>query len=117
MTGFSIFASLVFAQAAAQPLAPADRDRVPRLLSIPPVSEFYPREALATAQQGVTRLRCRLLVAGTLVDCFVQESSGFSALDGAALKLASHARYSPLIENDVARDTDVILPIRWVIPG
>lgn len=87
--------------------------REPRLRSIPSTDRFYPHSALAAGLEGLTLLRCRLPVDGILVDCVVHQSSGVESLDSAALLLASYARYSPMIENGVERETVVTLPIRW----
>ncbi len=85
----------------------------PRLLSLPSPSLFYPPAAMAMGLEGRTLLRCRLPVDGVLADCVVHQSSGAESLDSAALSLASHARYSPMIEGGVEREAVVILPIRW----
>ncbi|MBX3561845.1 MAG: energy transducer TonB [Sphingomonas sp.] len=87
--------------------------RAPRLLSIPSPDRFYPHSAIAARLEGLTILRCRLPVDGILADCVVHRSSGVESLDAAALWLTNYARYSPMIESGVERETVVNLPIRW----
>jgi len=111
-------AGLAVSPAPAQEGHGRDTGRIPpRLLSIPPVDRFYPSDSLRRGEQGLTRLRCRLLVRGTLENCRVSQSSGFAALDAAAATLAGQTRYSPMIVDGAPRDADVMLPVRWVIPG
>lgn len=98
--------------------APVANGRIiPRLISIPPVSQFYPPDALAQGQEGRTVLRCRLPLSGIPVECILHQSSGFPALDEAAFKLAANARYTPMIEAGVPRESAILLPVRWVVGG
>lgn len=85
----------------------------PRLISLPGIARFYPPSSLARREQGTTRLRCTLSVAGTLDDCVVDSSSGFPALDAATFSLAAHARYEPMLVDGKAVAETVILPVRW----
>ena len=101
-----------------KPLAPAETPAqvdLPSLISMPDPMRYYPPASMAKDEQGLTQLRCILDVAGSLVDCAVERSSGYPALDAAAFQISAVARYRPMRIDGEAVRSSVILPVRWVI--
>ncbi|AQR72729.1 hypothetical protein BXU08_02735 [Sphingomonas sp. LM7] len=95
--------------------APEKGTVFPRQIYMPDLSDLYPPSALREEQQGRVHLKCTLAVAGTLKDCAVALSSGVAALDAAAFEVAKLARYSPKIVDRVPEESQVILPVLWMI--
>ncbi|HSX54930.1 MAG TPA: TonB family protein [Sphingomonas sp.] len=102
------------------PLAPADAPgqvELPSVAFMPDTMRYYPPASMANGEQGLTRLRCVLDVTGSLIDCALEQSSGYPALDAAAFQLAAAARYRPMRVGGEAVKSRVVLPVRWVIAG
>ena len=109
----AVAAALVLSQTL-EVVDPGPGDIVPpRLRHLPSPDRFYPPASIAAREQGRTVLRCRLVVEGRLKDCVLHESSGFPALDAAALSMAALALYSPLTQNGLPRESVALLPVSW----
>lgn len=100
---------------AAQPAVPPDQVTPPRQVYVPSIAQYYPPEAMAKGEQGVTILRCVLDATGRLIDCTLHASSGSTALDTAAFRIAEGARYAPQTVGGKPVDVKVNLPVRWIL--
>lgn len=76
----------------------------------PPV---YPRVARQRGWQGVSVLEVRVDVDGRVLELRVVESSGFAALDRAALDAVRDWRFEPARQGGLAIESRVEVPIVW----
>jgi protein TonB len=100
----------------AAPPPPAEEPPVP----INPVSPVrYPPALLAQGIEGRVLLRLYVDSAGTVVpdSIRVAESSGYPALDSAALVGAPELRYSPALHQGRAIAAPFLQPIQFRSPG
>ena len=83
----------------------------------PPV--VYPAALLAEGISGTTVLRLFVDGQGSVVreSTTVQESSGFPALDSAALAAAPKLRYAPALQGGIAVAALVLQPITFTPPA
>ena len=83
----------------------------------PPVS--YPPALLAEGISGTTVLRLFVDGQGHVVreSTTVQESSGFPALDSAALSAAPKLRYAPALQGGIAVAAPVLQPFTFTPPA
>lgn len=94
---------------------PPDQVTPPRQIYLPSIAQYYPPEAMARGEQGVTILRCVLDVTGRLIDCSLHASSGSEALDTAAFRIAQGAQYTPQQVGGKPVAAKVNLPVRWIL--
>ena len=99
---------------APMPVSP-DQVTPPRQVYLPPIAQYYPPEAMAKGEQGLTILRCVLDATGRLIECTLHASSGSAALDTAAFRIAQDARYTPQHIGGKPVAVAVNLPVRWIL--
>ncbi|MBI1852579.1 MAG: energy transducer TonB [Planctomycetes bacterium] len=75
----------------------------------------YPLEAQRNGWQGVVRVRACVARDGSCADARVEESSGFDALDRAALDAVRRWRFRPATCDGEPIEADVIVPIRFAL--
>ncbi len=75
----------------------------------------YPIESLRNDESGSVMIRVRISAAGEPVNAEIEQSSGFRNLDRAARQAAMRWRYAPKIENGIAVETEILVPVDFKI--
>jgi protein TonB len=77
---------------------------------------YYPEQARVLGQEGTVVLRVIISADGTVRQVTIDRSSGFSALDDAAVETVSEQwRFVPAQRGTVAVDSSVLVPIRFTL--
>jgi TonB family protein len=102
----------------ADPAAPVARGEEPPVALDPESPVVYPAAVYQQGISGTVLLRLYVDETGRLApdSTRVQESSGYPALDSAALAAAPRLRYAPALRNGVAIATLFSQPIRFRHP-
>jgi protein TonB len=87
----------------------------PRYASNPPPN--YPPEARRLKQQGEVLLRVRVAADGSASEVTLKHSSGFPALDEAAIAAVRRWKFEPARVAGVAIAAEVEVPVRFQIKG
>jgi TonB family protein len=89
------------------------RDIVNQALVLLEYSMLYPDEALERGLEGKVLMRVMVSERGRVTEAYVQESSGYSLLDSAAVKSAYSFVFSiPYVDGNPVRST-VLVPIEY----
>jgi protein TonB len=89
---------------------PTQLHAITRTHTLPP----YPALALRLNQQGTSLLKVTISTDGNVTDAVVQKSSGFDALDQAAVSFVkSHWRWEPPTLNGKPTAAVTLVAIRW----
>ena len=75
----------------------------------------YPVESLRNGESGSVMIRVRISATGEPVDAEVEQSSGFRNLDRAARQAVMRWRYAPKIEQGIAVETEILVPVDFKI--
>jgi protein TonB len=78
----------------------------------PPATQ-YPLLAKQQRQQGLVVLRVMIDMDGRPTDIQIEHSSGFALLDRAARDAVREALFKPYVENGVAHNIQVLVPIEF----
>jgi TonB family protein len=78
-----------------------------------PIKPKYPRSSRRRGEEGVVSLTLMVLSNGTPSDVKIVKSSGFSALDNAALMASRSARFKPARKNGMSVDSERSFRIRF----
>jgi protein TonB len=78
----------------------------------PPATQ-YPPLAKKHRQQGLVVLRVMIGLDGRAMDIQIEHSSGFALLDRAARDAVREALFRPYVENGVAHNIQVLVPIEF----
>lgn len=91
-------------------------DAVPRALAnnLPPP---YPERARRAGQEGRVLVRLHVRADGAVAATMLVESSGYDALDHAALRAAAGYRFEPARSRGRAVAADVLLPFNFELRG
>jgi protein TonB len=73
----------------------------------------YPRIAKLRGMEGIVKLRVKVGIDGRPVTVDLQQSSGFSALDQAAIKVVRHWRFEPARRGGIKVAGEAIVPIQF----
>lgn len=73
----------------------------------------YPRIAKLRGMEGTVKLRVKVGTDGRPVTVDLQQSSGFSALDHAAIKVVRHWRFEPARRGGIKVAGEAIVPIQF----
>ncbi|MBN3725225.1 energy transducer TonB [Burkholderia sp. Ac-20379] len=73
----------------------------------------YPAKAKRLGQAGVVTLRVTVATDGHIAHAVVSRSSGYPALDDAAVEALQAGRCQPYIENGAARQVEASQPIAF----
>ncbi|MEK6348139.1 MAG: energy transducer TonB [Burkholderia sp.] len=73
----------------------------------------YPAKARRLGQAGVVTLRVTVATDGRIARAAVSRSSGYPALDAAAVEALQAGRCQPYLENGVARQVEASQPIAF----
>lgn len=79
--------------------------------AMPKVSQFYPASSRSAREQGTVQLKLCYSGTGSILQASVQETSGFPALDEAAVKLGAQVRMRPATVDGKAVPACAVLPI------
>jgi len=73
----------------------------------------YPRIAKLRGMEGIAKLRVKVGIDGRAIRVDIQTSSGFSALDEAAVKAVRHWRFEPARRGSIKVTGDAIVAIQF----
>ena len=97
------------------------RPSVPRtrasLASMPPVDDYYPSTSRSLQEEGVVRVEVCYGTNGRVENAKLSESSGFSRLDDAGVRVAQRARMKPGTVGGKPEAGCATLPIRFTLKG
>lgn len=79
--------------------------------------QFYPSEGRAKRMQGVVQVGFAVQRDGTLLEIWVETSSGYAALDAAALDTVRRSQPLPFIPTSLPDAMDILLPIGFTAPA
>lgn len=79
--------------------------------------QFYPAEGRAQRMQGVVQVGFVVERDGTVLEIWVETSSGFAALDAAAMDTVRRSQPLPYIPASLPDAMDVLLPIGFTPPA
>lgn len=106
---------------AAPPPPPAPRVVVPgtpiKPISMPDVHDYYPEQARRDGQEGRAQVKVCVGANGKIVSAETATTSGFPALDEAAIKVAKAARFKPATSEGKAVDSCATLPVKFELHG
>jgi len=106
---------------AAPPPPPAPRAVVPgtpiKPISMPDVHDYYPEQARRDGQEGRAQVKVCVGANGKIVSAETATTSGFPALDEAAIKVAKAARFKPATSEGKAVDSCATLPVKFELHG
>ncbi len=74
---------------------------------------LYPESAKRNCEQGTVALNLRIGGDGRVADASVARSSGYPALDDAALRAARNWRFTPARQNGSAVGTTIVQPVKF----
>jgi protein TonB len=77
---------------------------------------FYPDAARSAGLHGTVQVRLNLSRDGRVLGAWVQQSSGETVLDAAALEVIRRAQPLPAIPRDLPDSLDVYLPLEYLPP-
>jgi TonB family protein len=87
-----------------------------RIISIPASSFVYPKQLIAVGAEGNTVLLLTVSKTGNLEKVELSESSGFEALDSAAIKGVKLCKFSPSTKNGEKVESKIIWKYIWRVP-
>jgi len=106
---------------AAPPPPPAPRAVAPgtpiKPISMPDVHDYYPEQARRDGQEGRAQVKVCVGANGKIVSAETATTSGFPALDEAAIKVAKAARFKPATTEGKAVDSCATLPVKFELHG
>ena len=106
---------------AAPPPPPAPRAVAPgtpiKPISMPDVHDYYPEQARRDGQEGRAQVKVCVGANGKIQSAETASTSGFPALDEAALKVAKAARFKPATSEGKAVDSCATLPVKFELHG
>ncbi|MCS7045734.1 MAG: energy transducer TonB [Gemmataceae bacterium] len=76
----------------------------------------YPPESLARGEHGTVKLKITITASGTVEDISVHQSSGYTALDRAALEAVRQWRFAPARRGTTPVPFTCICPVEFVLP-
>jgi len=106
---------------ATPPPPPAPRAVAPgtpiKPISMPDVHDYYPEQARRDGQEGRAQVKVCVGANGKIVSAETATTSGFPALDEAAIKVAKAARFKPATSEGKAVDSCATLPVKFELHG
>jgi protein TonB len=106
---------------AAPPPPPAPRAVVPgtpiKPISMPDVHDYYPEQARRDGQEGRAQVKVCVGANGKIESAETASTSGFPALDEAAIKVAKAARFKPATSEGKPVESCATLPVKFELHG
>ena len=106
---------------AAPPPPPAARAVVPgtpiKPISMPDVHDYYPEQARRDGQEGRAQVKVCVGANGKIESAETASTSGFPALDEAAVKVAKAARFKPATSEGKPIESCATLPVKFELHG
>ena len=100
---------------------PAPRPIVPgtqlKVLSMPDVNEYYPPSSQRAGEEGRALVKVCVNATGKIESADIQTSSGFPALDQAAVKVAKLAKIKPATLEGKPVSACAPLPVKFALKG
>jgi peptidyl-prolyl cis-trans isomerase C len=87
------------------------------IVSTPNVSDYYPDTSRRNGEEGTASVRICLDATGAVLSAELHTSSGFAALDQAALSIANATRFTPATTGGQAVGSCVLLPVNFSTGG
>jgi protein TonB len=87
----------------------------PAILNLNSCRPAYPPGSMRRGEQGVVQLQFTIGVNGRLVGSRIVKSSGFRALDMAALTALIHCTFRPAYRNDMPVQASFTMDYRWAL--
>ena len=85
--------------------------------SLKGISPAYPYASRRRGEEGTVRLRIKVSAAGVAESVEVDQSSGYRALDRAAVAAAMQAKYLPAAEHGQPREGIIFVPVSFRLTG
>jgi protein TonB len=82
-------------------------------ISQPDISDYYPESSRRAGEEGRTMVKVCVNAAGKIESAEIQTTSGFPALDQAAVKLAKASRFKPATQEGKPISTCAPLPVKF----
>jgi protein TonB len=106
---------------AAPPPPPAPRAVTPgtpiKPISMPDVHDYYPEQARRDGQEGRAQVKVCVGANGKIESAETASTSGFPALDEAAIKVAKAARFKPATSEGKPVESCATLPVKFELHG
>jgi protein TonB len=106
---------------AAPPPPPAPRAVAPgtpiKPISMPDVHDYYPEQARRDGQEGRAQVKVCVGANGKIESAETASTSGFPALDEAAVKVAKAARFKPATSEGKPVESCATLPVKFELHG
>jgi periplasmic protein TonB len=106
---------------AAPPPPPTPRAVAPgtpiKPISMPDVHDYYPEQARRDGQEGRAQVKVCVGANGKIQTAETATTSGFPALDEAAIKVAKAARFKPATSEGKPVDSCATLPVKFELHG
>jgi periplasmic protein TonB len=106
---------------AAPPPPPAPRAVAPgtpiKPISMPDVHDYYPEQARRDGQEGRASVKVCVGANGKIQTAETAATSGFPALDEAAIKVAKAAKFKPATSEGKPVDSCATLPVKFELHG
>jgi protein TonB len=106
---------------AAPPPPPTPRAVTPgtpiKPISMPDVHDYYPEQARRDGQEGRAQVKVCVGANGKIASAETATTSGFPALDEAAIKVAKAARFKPATSEGKPVDSCATLPVKFELHG
>jgi protein TonB len=103
------------------PPPPAPRAVVPgtpiKPISMPDVHDYYPEQARRDGQEGRAQVKVCVGANGKIESAETASTSGFPALDEAAVKVAKAARFKPATSEGKPIESCATLPVKFELHG
>ncbi len=105
-----VFAILVLAAG-----ANAYANEVPATLDAKACKVTYPKQSLMNEEQGVTSMQFLVTAAGKVIDSKLEKSSGYKALDKAALTTLAGCQFKPGTKDGAPAQTWTKVDYAWAL--
>lgn len=86
-----------------------------QVLFRPSPADFYPPVSVRMGEQGRVRIRVCYNTSGRVVSSDIDSTSGSPHLDGAAVKMGGHYRFSPAMMDGAPLEGCVAIPITFAL--
>jgi TonB family protein len=96
-------------------LAPHDAAADVRVTRPAAPMDFYPSSAIVREEEGDIAVRVRVAANGCVSGIAVPVSSGYPALDDAAVQVAEHTRYAPAARDGQPIDGEITYMVRFAL--
>jgi TonB family protein len=115
-SGLVLLLALATAANAAEPAPTSAPTSPPGYAFRPDPADYYPSASRAVGEGGVVKVRLCYDEKGKTIESALEESSGFSRLDEAAVRFGKAVRFNPGVVDGQPQSDCVVVPVRFY-PG